>query len=176
MHHRNRTNLKDFLKQQTWYGRGYYLVRRKHADLYSVYPRSLKRWQDWVKRELHDDEMRHLTPEMVGPLYKARYWDAIHGDELPSGLDLCVFDCAVNCGVSRAVRFLQHSVGAVEDEVMGPDTLARVTKSLPNKLIADFCAQREMFYKGLPTFGDFGKGWMARLDRVEDEAREMAHA
>ena len=130
-------------------------------------------WQSWVKRDLTDDEMHQLTPEMVAPLYWAKYWDAIQGDLLPDGVDLCVFDCAVNCGVSRAVRFLQHSVGAVEDGVMGPDTLARVTRSLPNKLIADFCAQREMFYKGLPTFGDFGKGWMARLDRVEDDSRDM---
>ena len=50
-------------------------------------------WQDWVKREVADGEMRTLTPEMVSPLYKARYWDAVKGDDLPSGLDLCVFDC-----------------------------------------------------------------------------------
>lgn len=49
MYHRNRTTLLAFLKQQTWYGRGYYLVRRKNPDLYSDYPRDLKRWQDWVK-------------------------------------------------------------------------------------------------------------------------------
>ena len=49
MHHRNRTKLRDFLKQQTWYGRGYYLVRKKNPDLYSAYPRDLRRWQDWVK-------------------------------------------------------------------------------------------------------------------------------
>jgi GT2 family glycosyltransferase len=49
MHHRNRTNLKDFLKQQTWYGRGYYLVRKKNPDLYSAFPRDLNRWQDWLK-------------------------------------------------------------------------------------------------------------------------------
>lgn len=49
MYHRNRTNLRGFLKQQTWYGRGYYLVRKKNPDLYSAYPRNLGRWQDWVK-------------------------------------------------------------------------------------------------------------------------------
>ena len=133
-------------------------------------------WQDWVKRELHDDEMRHLTPDMVAPLYKARYWDAVKGDDLPSGLDLCVFDCAVNAGVSRAARFLQHTVGAVEDGVLGPKTLELVKTKGATALIADFCAQREMHYKSLPTFATFGKGWMARLDRVEDESREMANA
>ena len=133
-------------------------------------------WQDWVKRELHDDEMRHLTPELVGPLYKARYWDAVHGDVLPAGLDLCVFDCAVNAGVSRAARFLQHAVGAVEDGVLGPKTLALIQEKNPTALISDFCAQREMHYKSLPTFATFGKGWMARLDRVEDESRGMVNA
>jgi GT2 family glycosyltransferase len=49
MYHRNRTTLRAFLKQQTWYGRGYYLVRKKNPDLYSAYPRDLGRWQDWVK-------------------------------------------------------------------------------------------------------------------------------
>ena len=49
MYHRNRTKLKDFLKQQAWYGRGYYLVRKKNVDLYSDYPRDLSRWQDWIK-------------------------------------------------------------------------------------------------------------------------------
>ena len=133
-------------------------------------------WQDWVKRELHDDEMRHLTPELVGPLYKARYWDAVHGDVLPAGLDLCVFDCAVNAGVSRAARFLQHAVGAVEDGVLGPKTLALIQEKNPATLIADFCDQREAHYKSLPTFATFGKGWMARLDRVEDESKGMVNA
>jgi hypothetical protein len=47
--HRNRTKLKDFLRQQAWYGRGYYLVRKKNLDLYSAFPRNLNRWQDLVK-------------------------------------------------------------------------------------------------------------------------------
>ena len=132
-------------------------------------------WQDWVKREVADGEMRTLTPEMVAPLYKKKYWDAVKGDDLPSGLDLCVFDCAVNAGVSRAAKFLQRSVGAVEDGVLGPKTLELVNSKNVTALIADFCAQREMHYKSLPTFSTFGKGWMARLDRVEDESREMAH-
>ena len=131
-------------------------------------------WQDWVKRDLFDDEMRHLTPDLVAPLYKSRYWDAVDGDSLPAGLDLCVFDCAVNAGITRAVKFLQHSVQAVEDGVMGAKTLELVLKNKPTALIADFCAQRELHYRSLPTFATFGKGWLARLDRVEDESKNMA--
>ena len=133
-------------------------------------------WQEWVKRDLYADEMHHLTPDMVAPLYRQKYWDAIHGDDLPTGLDLCVFDCAVNAGVGRATKFLQHSVSAIQDGVFGPKTLALVKEKDPTALIADFCAQRELHYKSLPTFTTFGKGWMARLDRVEDDSREMVNA
>lgn len=49
MYHRNRTKLRNFLNQQKWYGRGYYLVRKKNSDIYSAFPRDLKRWQDWIK-------------------------------------------------------------------------------------------------------------------------------
>jgi len=33
---------------------------------------------------------------------------------------------------------------------------------------------REAHYKSLSTFATFGKGWMRRLDSVEEESREMA--
>ena len=50
--HMNRTTLSALLRQMTWYGRGYYLTRRKHPDLYSAMPRDLRRWQDWFKMPL----------------------------------------------------------------------------------------------------------------------------
>lgn len=133
-------------------------------------------WEEWVGHTVTEEDMRALTHEDVAPLYRKRYWDAIQGDSLPTGLDLCVFDCAVNAGVNRAAKFLQRSLNVAQDGVIGPATLKAVSEGKVIALIADFCAQREMHYRGLPTFGTFGRGWMARLDRVEDEAREMAHA
>lgn len=133
-------------------------------------------WEEWVGRQVSEDEMKGLTREAVTELYKKRYWDAVHGDSLPSGVDLCVFDCAVNAGVSRAIRFLQHAVKVTQDGIIGPATLKAIEETPPIAIIADFCAQREFHYKSLQTFPVFGKGWMARLDRVEDESRGMAHA
>ena len=133
-------------------------------------------WEEWVGRQVSEDEMKGLTREAVTELYKKRYWDAVHGDALPSGVDLCVFDCAVNAGVSRAIRFLQHAVKTTQDGILGPATLKAVQETPPIAIIADFCAQREFDYKSLQTFPVFGKGWMARLDRVEDESRGMANA
>ena len=133
-------------------------------------------WEEWTGKPATEQEMRSLTHEQVAPLYKKRYWDAIKGDDLPSGVDLCVFDCAVNAGVYRAARFLQHALRVTEDGVIGPATVKAAKELPPRAIIADFCAQRELHYKSLQTFPTFGKGWMARLDRVEDEARGMAYA
>ena len=52
-------------------------------------------------------EMKDLTVEDVEPIYKKNYWDKIKGDDLPDGLDLCVFDFGVNAGPGRAAKFLQ---------------------------------------------------------------------
>ena len=34
--------------------------------------------------------MKDLTVEDVAPIYKKGYWDKMKGDDLPTGLDLCV--------------------------------------------------------------------------------------
>ena len=35
-----------------------------------------KAWRDWVKHGVDEAEMRALTPELVAPIYKSKYWDA----------------------------------------------------------------------------------------------------
>lgn len=131
-------------------------------------------WQEWVKRELHENEMRTLTPEMVAPLYKQMYWDAVRGDDLPSGVDLCVFDCAVNAGVGRASRFLQQVVGVTADGKIGPRTLAAVTAKPADEIVDEFTKLREAHFKSLSTFATFGRGWMRRLAAVDTESKHMA--
>jgi lysozyme family protein len=131
-------------------------------------------WEEWIKRPASESDMRSLTREMVEPLYKQRYWDAVRGDDLPSGVDLCVFDCAVNAGVGRSSRFLQRVVGVVQDGKIGPRTLAAVLRKEPQTIISEFCHYREQHYRSLDTFATFGKGWMRRLDSIEAESKEMA--
>ena len=131
-------------------------------------------WEDWSGKPATEADMRALTVDMVAPLYKKRYWDAVRGDDLPSGVDLCVFDCAVNAGVWRASRFLQQAVGVVADGAIGPKTLAAVTAMPADEIIEKFCDLREAHYKSLSTFATFGKGWTNRLNAVEAESNHMA--
>ena len=131
-------------------------------------------WEEWKGHAVDEAEMRALTPEKVGPLYKAKYWDMVHGDQLPSGVDLCVFDCAVNSGVKRASKLLQRAVGVDDDGVIGRGTLAAVEALSAEEIIDRFCAERLSFLEALPTFATFGKGWSRRVAGVKIESLNLA--
>ena len=132
-------------------------------------------WEEWVGHPVSEKEMRRLTPIMVGPLYKRKYWDACRADELISGLDYCVFDLAVNSGVGRAIKLLQSCVGADVDGGFGSITLALTKKAEadPVKLIDLYCAKRLDFLQSLRTFPVFGKGWTRRVEEVKADAIKM---
>ena len=130
-------------------------------------------WEDWVKRPVTEQEMRALTPEQVYPLYDKLYWDRIKGDNLPAGVDYCVFDAAVNSGVSRSVKWLQTAAGTAADGAIGPATLSAVAEKQPDVLIKEYCAQRLKFLQALPTWATFGKGWSRRVNDVEKTALAM---
>ena len=135
-------------------------------------------WEDWVGHVPSEKEMRELTPDKVAPLYRRKYWDAIKGDDLPAGVDYCVFDCAVNSGPGRAAKILQEIIGVKPDGGIGPITLAAVrarcvTKEDTKVLITEYVDKRLQFWQGLTTFATFGKGWTRRGNEVKDAALAM---
>ena len=130
-------------------------------------------WENWVGRESDEAEMRNLTPEKVEPLYKKKFWDACKCDELPSGIDYLVFDFAVNAGVGRSAKVLQTAVGANPDGGIGPMTLAAVSNFDAADLIERFSQAKEDFYRSLPTFATFGRGWLNRVADVKLKATSM---
>ena len=130
-------------------------------------------WEEWVGHPVDEAAMRALGPADVAPLYKKNYWDKIHGDDLPAGVDYACFDLAVNSGVSRAAKTLQKAVGANPDGAIGPATLDAVASSNPREVATQICEIRLNFLQSLPTFGTFGKGWTRRVNEVEKVAFEM---
>jgi len=132
--------------------------------------------EEWVGHPVTEKEMRNLTPLMVAPLYKRKYWDACRANELVSGVDYCVFDVAVNSGVGRAIKLLQQTVGATPDGGYGPITSALVKKAEadPERLISVFSARRMEFLQSLKSFPVFGKGWSRRVAEVKEKALLLA--
>jgi lysozyme family protein len=132
-------------------------------------------WEEWTGHEVDEKQMRALTPELVAPLYKRKYWDAVRADELVSGVDYCVFDVAVNSGVGRAIKLLQSSVGATPDGGYGSITaaLVREAEKDPKRLIELFSAKRLEFLESLKAFPTFGKGWSRRVAEVKADSLAM---
>ena len=131
-------------------------------------------WEEWVGHEVDEKTMRNLTPEIVGPMYKVKYWDKIKGDDLPAGVDYVVFDAAVNSGPGRAAKWLQACVGVEPDGGIGPKTLAAVRAFDANQLIEDYAKRRLSFLIDLPTWNTFGKGWGRRVAEVQKTGLDMA--
>jgi len=120
----------------------------------------------WRKTNITKDDVRALTKDEAAKIYKARYWDKVGGDDLPLGLDLCMFDYGVNSGPARAVKALQRIVGVKADGVMGDDTQAAVQKYEAKVLVEKLCDERLRFVQGLRTWSTFGKGWGRRIASV----------
>lgn len=132
-----------------------------------------KVWEEWVGHPVDEAAMRALGPADVAPLYKKNYWDKIHGDELPAGVDYACFDLAVNSGVGRAAKILQKALGVNPDGAIGPATLNAVASCNPREVASEICDLRLGFLQSLPTFDTFGKGWSRRVAEVEKVAFEM---
>jgi len=66
------------------------------------------------KRAYPNLDIRSLTTELAGTIYRNDYWMKAGCDNLPGDMALVVFDTAVNCGVSRATAWL-HDFPVVED-------------------------------------------------------------
>ena len=122
-------------------------------------------------------EMKDLTIEDVEPIYKNNYWDKIKGDDLPDGLDLCVFDFGVNAGPGRAAKFLQKMIGTTVDGGIGPMTLKAVSEYVDEngikETITNYQNMRQEYYEGLSTFNTFGGGWTRRVKETTHEAESM---
>ena len=122
-------------------------------------------------------DMRDLTQEDVAPIYEKNYWGRAKCDHLPSGLDLAVFDWAVNSGVGRAAKKLQTMIGTEADGGIGPNTLKTLDEYIEHhgieETLRNYKAIRQKFYESLSTFDTFGKGWTKRNEMTLQVCLEM---
>ena len=131
-------------------------------------------YRKYVKPGATAADVRAIKVDEAKAIYRAKYWDAQRCDELPAGVDYCVFDYGVNSGIGRSKKVLQRIVGVPADGALGPDTMKAVAAMDPKKIIVDMQAERLRFLKRLRTWPVFGRGWGRRVAEVKTVALAMA--
>jgi lysozyme family protein len=115
-------------------------------------------------------DVRRITGADAARVYREGYWESAHCGALPPGVDLIVFDLAVNSGVRRATRMLQQALGVSVDGVIGPGTRRALARTDRLQLVSRLYQLRKDYYRSLETFGVFGRGWLKRLNAVYAKA------
>lgn len=119
------------------------------------------------KRSHPDVDIENLTEEEAKAIYKTDYWDPIKGDSIVNAaLSIKLFDCAVNMGTHRAIKFFQEAANQMscnldEDGRMGPKTLSSLNSSDPDVFFLFLVPILEAYYTGLGK-KKYLKGWLRR--------------
>jgi lysozyme family protein len=134
-----------------------------------------KVYETYLGRSCTKQEIKDMPLDAVAEIYKRKYWDKIRGDDLPNGLDWCIFDFAVNAGVSRAARTLQGFLATAIDGIIGSGTLEAIDNypTSVKGVIEVYTAQRSTFYRTLKHYETFGKGWDRRCYETRKTALDM---
>jgi lysozyme family protein len=117
--------------------------------------------------------LKELTDEQAGVIYKALYWDRINGDGISlQELANIVFDFFVNAG-AHATKLLQkvlNEMGAslVEDGVLGQASMQALGGADQREVYRRYKQGRIEYYKTLvqehPLLSKFLHGWLNRVN------------
>jgi uncharacterized protein (TIGR02594 family) len=135
--------------------------------------------REWRGQDVTKDDVKALQRDEARRIYRARYWQPLRCDEMPIALALMTYNAGVNCGIGRGARWLQEALnkqgeGLDADGEVGPLTLSACARVDVTRAVNDFAQVHEAFYRSLPTFPTFGKGWLNRLTDVRSKALAMA--
>ena len=127
-----------------------------------------------VNRSLPIQSVKNIDPAEVADIYRNGYWIIGYCNMLPYPINIIHFDTCVNCGNRQAAKFLQRTVGAVDDGAIGQKTLDAVDKFLKIKkmidLINGYLQNRSNFYYGLiekdTSQKVFITGWQNRIKKL----------
>lgn len=125
----------------------------------------------FLGRSASKDEVKNLTLEKAGEIYRKKYWNTIQGDKLPEGVALMMFDGSVNHGTKIMVEFLQRILKINVDGDFGNKTLEAVN-NFENyfNLVLSLSNLRRDRYKNHEDFDRFGKGWINRLNDITNKS------
>jgi lysozyme family protein len=106
-------------------------------------------------------------------IYRALYWQTCRCDELPSGVDLMVFNDACLSGVGHTIALVQRLVGVDDDGVLGPLSMAAIGAVPPSDMIGRMRRADKTYLTGLRNAPRFLTGWTRREDEMAAQALAM---
>ena len=141
---------------------------------YGVTQETLSQWRGyWVTAE----EVAALDKEEARNIYKYKYFLNPKIDQLPGPIQLQTFDCSINHGPSRAIKFIQkvckaHNIAYLKiDGINGPRTRLAADKAQKKMGIGfnnAIVEERLRFYYWIvdndPSQEVFLDGWISRAE------------
>ena len=142
------------------------------ASNFGITLTTLAHWRG--KKEVSPEELGALTKEEATEIYRSNYWNTLNCESLPPGVDLSVFDIAVDAGLDKSGRILQKAVASEQDGSVGPATLNAVKAVAPTDIIRRMSQLRLEYYRNDKNWVTAGSEWTRRTNEVEEEAFKMA--
>lgn len=128
-------------------------------------------------RKASINEVKNLSIETAGNIYKTNYYLKPRLNELPELIQPVVFDIAVNSGVRKAIKILQESLllqgykpGLINGFIGGATIKAAhdAAEEMGGRLVNAIVDKRISFYKSIAdknkTQVKFLNGWLARAE------------
>ena len=114
--------------------------------------------------------LKALTDAQAGVIYKANYWDKMHGDDFQlQELANIVCDFYVNAGTHATVllqRVMNHTgTHVAEDGAIGPASIQALNALPQQDVYRQYKQGRISYYQSLgERFPQFVKGWLNRVN------------
>lgn len=125
----------------------------------------------WRGSKVTKNDVLNLGEREARQIYYRSYWMAVKCSKMPAGVDVILFDAAVNHGPVNAGKILQRALSAKVkiDGIIGTRTIKAVnSEHYYIQLVENIAVERALIYaKGNPKFH---KGWYRRLLEVYDYA------
>jgi lysozyme family protein len=137
----------------------------------------------YLGKPVSASDVEGLDEDTARQIYQRNYFYGPKIDQLPPLIQPFIFDCAVNHGARRAIKFVQtvcnkegYLPPLAEDGIMGAKTKTtaeKATEEMGDAFLKALLDERRRFYQAIvdqdPSQQVFLAGWMNRVNEFDTE-------